>query len=225
MGSPAGIVFQIVCILAIMGVVFLFLRKNKSDNFPITKFQKSLAVFQIILCGAFFALNLSDFLDYSMDPSMIRLILGLFYDLAFLSLAVYALSDVSRKKKINLQIVVGACAALIAIQCFVFPYGGENEFKRIFEFVEGILAFLLLILLIVKFDNIKFGLASLVLIVVMEFSVAVINTVLPLSSITQDSQSIDIPLNYASLYMRPVIFSSLTLAYRVWIDRRLASKE
>ena len=53
----------------------------------------------------------------------------------------------------------------------------------------------------------------------MELAVAVLNTVIPMTAITGDTQSIDIPLNYASLYMRPVIFGSLALAYRVWLDR------
>ena len=47
-------------------------------------------------------------------------------------------------------------------------------------------------------------------------------TALPMSSITKDIQSIDIPMNYTSLYMRPVIFSSLALIYRIWLDLRKA---
>ena len=32
-------------------------------------------------------------------------------------------------------------------------------------------------------------------------------------------------MNYAALYMRPVIFSSLTLIYRVWLDLKNAEKQ
>ena len=37
--------------------------------------------------------------------------------------------------------IVSFCAALIAVQCFVFPYDAANEFIRIFEAVEGIAVF------------------------------------------------------------------------------------
>lgn len=47
---------------------------------------------------------------------------------------------------------------------------------------------------------------------------AIENVAVPMSSITDDFQLVDIPLNYASLFMRPVLFSSLTLVYSVWRD-------
>lgn len=219
MGSTAGIVFQIASILLIVGAVFLFFRKNSSDDIPVTKVQKALAAFQIILCGGFFALCLSDILDLKMNASMERVIINIFYDLVFISLTAYALSDLGRKKRIHLQIVVYACAALIAVQCFIFPYGAESTIKRVFETAEGIITFLLLIILLIKTDNEKLAQTSLAIIVIMELAVAVLNTVIPMTAITGDTQSIDIPLNYASLYMRPVIFGSLALAYRVWLDR------
>jgi hypothetical protein len=43
-----------------------------------------------------------------------------------------------------------------------------------------------------------------------------------MASITEDIQIIDIPMNYAALYMRPVIAGSLALVYRIWLDLRKA---
>lgn len=55
---------------------------------------------------------------------------------------------------------------------------------------------------------------------VLELAVAAENTIVPFSTITDDIQLIDIPLNYAALFMRPVLFASLALIYRVWMDGR-----
>ena len=55
---------------------------------------------------------------------------------------------------------------------------------------------------------------------VLELLIAIGNVVVPFSSITDDFQPVDIPLNYAALFMRPVLFASLTLSYRVWLNRR-----
>ena len=62
-------------------------------------------------------------------------------------------------------------------------------------------------------------------IVILEFAVAVVNTAIPMATITEDVESIDIPMNYLSLYMRPVIFSSLALVYRVWLDLQEAGEK
>ena len=212
-----AVVFQIVSVILIIGAVFLFLKKS-SGNTMITKFQKALAVFQIILCGGFFALCLSDVLDIRVSFSAVRLFLNIFYALAFLSLAAFALSDLRKKKQKHIRMVVCFCAALIAAQCFVYPYEAENEFIRICEAAEGIAVFTMLILLAAKIINEKYGQNALLVIVLLELAIAVLNTVLPMASITEDIQHIDIPMNYLSLYMRPVIFSSLALIYRIWLD-------
>ena len=212
-----AVVFQIVSVILIIGAVFLFLKKS-SGNTMITKFQKALAVFQIVLCGGFFALCLSDVLDIRVSFSAVRLFLNIFYALAFLSLAAFALSDLRKKKQKHIRMVVCFCAALIAAQCFVYPYDAENEFIRICEAAEGIAVFTMLILLAAKISNEKYGQNALLVIVLLELAIAVLNTVLPMASITEDIQRIDIPMNYLSLYMRPVIFSSLALIYRIWLD-------
>ena len=212
-----AVVFQIVSVILIIGAVFLFLKKS-SGNTMITKFQKALAVFQIVLCGGFFALCLSDVLDIRVSFSAVRLFLNIFYALAFLSLAAFALSDLRKKKQKHIRMVVCFCAALIAAQCFVYPYDAENEFIRICEAAEGIAVFTMLILLAAKISNEKYSQNALLVIVLLELAIAVLNTVLPMASITEDIQHIDIPMNYLSLYMRPVIFSSLALIYRIWLD-------
>ena len=66
---------------------------------------------------------------------------------------------------------------------------------------------------------------ALIIIVILEFAMAVVNTAIPMATITEDIQSIDIPMNYLSLYMRPVIFSSLALVYRVWLDLQKAKEK
>ena len=121
--------------------------------------------------------------------------------------------------------IICFCAALIAVQCFVFPYETKSEPKRICEAVEGIAVFTMLLLLAAQINNGKYGQSALWVIVLLEFAIAVLNTVHPMVSITEDIQSIDIPMNYISLYMRPIIFSSLALVYRIWLDSHEAKPE
>ncbi len=92
------IAFQIVSVILIFGAVLLFWKKT-SRNTMITKTQKALAVFQIVLCGGFFALCLSDVLDINVSFSAVRLFLNIFYALAFLSMAVFALSGLQQKSR------------------------------------------------------------------------------------------------------------------------------
>ena len=219
-----GIAFQIVSVILIIGAVLLFCKRT-SGNTIITKGQKALSVFQIVLCGGFFALCLSDVLDINVNFSAVRFFLNIFYALTFLSLTAFALSDLKQKKQKHVQMIVCFCAALIAVQCFVFPYDAENEFIRICEAVEGIVVFTMLIILVTKINDGKYGQRVLFAVVLMELAVAVLNTVLPMASITEDIQIIDIPMNYMALYMRPVIFSSLALIYRIWLDLHEAESQ
>ena len=92
-----GITFQIVSVILIIGAVLLFWKRT-SSNTIITKGQKALSVFQIVLCGGFFALCLSDALDISANFSAVRFFLNIFYALTFLSLTAFALSDLQQKK-------------------------------------------------------------------------------------------------------------------------------
>ena len=76
---------------------------------------------------------------------------------------------------------------------------------------------------LLRMDRPQFGQACLVAIVVLELVVACENAAVPFSAIIGDFQLVDIPLNYASLFMRPVLFGSLALAYRAWLDHRRAA--
>ena len=217
------IAFQVVSIILIIGAVLLFWKKN-SGNPVITNFQKALVVFQIVLCGGFFALCVSDVLDIRVNFSAVRVSLNVFYALVFLSLTAFALSGLEQKKQKYMRLIVCLCAALIAMQCFVFPYDAKNEFMRICEAVEGIAVFTMLIVLATQINNEKYGQSALFVIILLEIAVAVFNTVQPMASITEDIQSIDIPMNYLALYMRPVIFATLALVYRTWMDLYKAGK-
>ena len=217
------IAFQVVSVILIIGAVLLFWKKN-SGNPVITNFQKALVVFQIVLCGGFFALCVSDVLDIRVNFSAVRVSLNVFYALVFLSLTAFALSGLEQKKQKYMRLIVCLCAALIAMQCFVFPYDAKNEFMRICEAVEGIAVFTMLIVLATQINNEKYGQSALFVIILLEIAVAVFNTVQPMASITEDIQSIDIPMNYLALYMRPVIFASLALVYRTWMDLHKAGK-
>ena len=217
-------VFQIVGVILIVGAVFLFW-KTTSGNTVITKVQKALAVFQIVLCGGFFALCLSDVLDIKANFSAVRLIMNIFYSLAFLSLTAFALSGLKQKKPKHIRIIICACAALTAVQCFIYPYDAKDELKRVFEAIEGIAVFTMLLILATRINDGKYGQRALIAIVLLELAVAVLNTIYPMAAITEDIQSIDIPMNYLSLYMRPAIFSSLALIYRVWLDLENAESD
>ena len=216
-----GILFQVASVILIVAAVLVFWRKA-SGYTVITKTQKALSVFQIVLCGGFFALCLSDVLDIKANFSAVRLFLNIFYTLVFLSLTAFALSDLRQRKRKHIQMIVGFCAALIAVQCFVFPYDAKDELMRICEAIEGIAVFTLLIVLVIKIDDEKYGQRALFVIIFLELAIAVLNTAFPMASIAEDIQAIDIPMNYMSLYMRPIIVSSLALIYRIWIDLRKA---
>ena len=143
--------------------------------------------------------------------------------LAFLALTVYVLVNNQKNSDKYFKGVIRAAAVLIAMQCFVFPYGNEIEALRIFEAVEGAAVFALLIMLSLKLQNGSVGKIYMIIIVALEFIAAIENVILPMASITGDFQLTDIPLNYASFFMRPVLFASIALAYRVWLVHRKIS--
>lgn len=69
------------------------------------------------------------------------------------------------------------------------------------------------------------GQRALTVIVALELAVAVLNTELPTAFITDDIQITDIPMNFLALYMRPVIFASLALIHRIWLDLHKAGSQ
>lgn len=215
-----AVVFQVVCVMLLVAALVLFLMKSRLSGKGASKGQILLAGFQLLLCGWFFALCLSDVLDIFVSFSYVRLILNVFYGIAFLSVSVYTLFTKFRKNDRDLKAVVFSYVLLIGVQCFVFPYGSENELLRIFEALEGAVVFGLLIAVLIRIKDEKFCQGSLFIATVLELAVAVENVIVPFSNVTDDIQLIDIPLNYASLFMRPVLFASLALVYRVWLDGR-----
>ena len=58
-----AVVLQVVCVLVIIAAVVFFIRWSREDYSEVKAWQIALAVFQIVLCGWFFALCVSDFLD------------------------------------------------------------------------------------------------------------------------------------------------------------------
>lgn len=214
------VVFQIVCAMLLIAALVVFLMKTRVSGKGASKGQTLLAGFQLLLCGWFFALCLSDVLDIGVNFSYVRLILNVFYGIAFLAVSIYTLFTKYRNNDRDLKAVILSYVLLTGVQCFVFPYGSEIEILRIFEAVEGAVVFGLLIAVLMKLADDKFCQRSLFIAVVLELAVAVENVIVPFSNITDDIQLIDIPLNYASLFMRPVLFASLALVYRVWLDAR-----
>ena len=215
-----SVVFQVVSALLLIAALVLFLIKSRSSGNGASKGQLLLSGFQLLLCGWFFALCLSDVLDINVNFSYVRLVLNVFYGIAFLAVSIYTLFMKYRKNDRDLKLVVVSYIVLIGLQCFVFPYGTENEILRVFEAIEGAVVFGLLIAEIIKLSDEKFCQRSLFIATVLELAVAIENVIVPFSNITDDIQLIDIPLNYMSLFMRPVLFASLALVYRVWLDGR-----
>ena len=208
----------------IIAAAILYIVKSRKNQTGESALRMVLAVFQILLCGWFFALCISDVLDISVSFSLERLIVNICYAIAFLSITIYTLFNRHKENSWYFKSIICAFILLMAVQCFVFPYGTEDIILRIFEVAEGVVVFGLLISILFKLEDVSFTASSLIIMLVLELIVAVENVLMPFSSITDDIQPVDIPLNYLSLFMRPVLFASLTLAYRFWLDRRNVSE-
>ena len=215
-----AVAFQITCSIFILLAAVYFVRKNRKEDIGATKMQMALAVFQVMLCGWFFALCLSDVLDIRISFSLVRFILNTFYVIAFTSISLFALFYKFKNDEKYLKYVIYAYIVLIVFQCFVYAYPTENEFLRIFEALEGATVFGLLVSILYKLDDHRFAQKAMMIMVILELIVAIENVIAPFASISGDMQLIDIPLNYAALFMRPVLFASLALSYRVWLNRK-----
>ena len=215
-----AVLFQVVGTILIIVAVIFFIRKNDRSVTGASKAQMFLAGFQIVLCGWFFALCLSDVLDVGVNFSPVRFILNVIYGIAFSAISIYTLFNKYKRDGKYLKTVIGAFILLFGVQCFVFPYETEQELLRIFGALEGAVVYGLLIAILIKLDDEKFCQKSLFAATVLELAVAVENVIVPFATITEDFQTIDIPLNYAALFMRPVLMASLALTYRVWLDRK-----
>ena len=220
-----AIVLQIVCVLFILAAVFVFTRKYKRSRTGSSNLQMALAVYQVVLVGWFFALCISDILDIRVNFSYVRFVLNVFYALAFLAVTIYTFVDQYKLEDRYFRYVIWSYIALIALQCFVFPYETENEIMRIIEAVEGAVVFGFLIALLLKLERVIFCKRILLAAVILELFIAVENMIMPFATITGDFQIVDIPLNYAALFMRPVLFATLALLYQVRLDKKKAMKK
>ena len=121
-----GIAFQIVSVILIIGAVLLFCKRT-SRNTIFTKGQKALSVFQIVLCGGFFALCLSDVLDINANFSAVRFFLNIFYALVFLSLTAFGLSGLHQKQQKHILPHYHTLAAAVVLD---LTYGKLLEVEK-----------------------------------------------------------------------------------------------
>ena len=217
-----AVVLQVVCVLFVLAAGIVFARKNSAARTGGSKLQMALALFQVILFGWFFALCVSDILDIKVNFSYVRFVVNIFYVLAFLAVTIYTFIYKNKGEDRYFRCMVWAFIALTSVQCFVFPYETENEIMRVVEAAEGAVVFGFLIALLFKLDNGAFCKRILLTAVILELFIAVENLIMPFASITDDFQIVDIPLNYAALFMRPVLFASLALLYQVRLDKKSA---
>lgn len=87
------IVLQVVCVLFVLAACVVFSRQNSRDRTGSSKLQMTLALYQVVLLGWFFALCVSDILDINVNFSYVRFVLNVFYALTFLAVAVYTFSS------------------------------------------------------------------------------------------------------------------------------------
>ena len=139
-----------------------------------------------------------------------------------------------KKEKLVTVIAVLATAVLMIVtvaMIMIYNNGGMSEDSM--YMASGVLSssmffvvivYALLIILALHPDNTRFNNMSLAIIVLLELAVAIESSAVPMASTIEDFQAVDIPLNYAALYMRPAFFASLALAYRVWCVRRKAAE-
>lgn len=217
----AAVALQILCVLLILGAALFVVYQVGSFDTRATPVQTGLVILQIFLCGWFFALCISDVLDLKINFSLVRVVVNSFYFLAFFTVTLYALFFKYKENPIYIRIVVVTYILLMIVQCFIFPYGSDSQSIRIFEYVEGALVIGLLVLILIRLDDGSFCRRALIVCVVLEMIVAVETVWAPYTSIISDPQIKDIPLNYAALFMRPVLFGTLALIYQVWMDRKI----
>ena len=86
-----AIVLQVVSVLVILAATVFFIRSSREAYGEAKAWQIALVVFQIVLCGWFFALCVSDFLDIEVNFPLERLVVNIFYIIAFLAIYIYSM--------------------------------------------------------------------------------------------------------------------------------------
>ena len=123
---------QIICAALIIAAVVFFFFFFRKAQFGATTGQMILSVIQIILCGWFFALCISDILDIPVSFSPERLILMIVYALAFLALTIFTLFTQHKESSIHLRLVFFAVILLIVLVQIIGirEHRGMGTYKR-----------------------------------------------------------------------------------------------
>ncbi len=206
--------FQAMCVALIAAASVVYMRRNRPLRRKATRGQYMLVFFQIVLCGSYFVLCLSDYLAVRTGPDRARMISDAIYILMFLTLGVYSLLLSRLSSDMYIRGTLAVFAALTAAQCFVFPEEALGTAGRIAAQAGGALAAAALVAALLRIRSASFVRMCLIGIIALELGVAVWNL---LSSVRI---SADEPRRYAAFFMRTALFSTLALDYRVWLDRR-----
>ena len=204
---------QAMCVALIAAASVLYMRGARPLRRKATRGQYMLVFFQIILCGSYFALCLSDYLFARAVPDQERMISDMIFLLMFLALGVYALFLSRLNSDLYIRGTLAILAALTAAQCFVFPDDASGT-GRVAAGAVGALTAAALIVSLLRIRSASFVQKCMIGIIALELSLAVWNV------FTAARLSADEPRRYAAFFMRTALFSTLALAYRVWLDRR-----
>ena len=211
-------IFKVISLVLILLILFIYLWKLKKSGEKVTKLQLIIASVQLVICSYFFALCVSDFFEISKHFSLERLVADIFCDIAFLVLIIYILFY-NRKEEGYFKIVLWAAINFIGVQSFVVPYRSEFSLMKIFETIEGAVVYGILIAMVLNLRSASFCKKCIFIVIALEMIISILNVFIPIKSVEVEYHSIDIFINLQALFVRPVLFGSIALAYFAWIDR------
>ena len=211
-------IFKIISLVLILLILFIYLWKLKKSGEKVTKLQLIIVSVQLVICSYFFALCVSDFFEISKHFSLERLVADIFCDIAFLVLIIYILFY-NRKEEGYFKIVLWASINFIGVQSFVVPYRSEFSLMKIFETIEGAVVYGILIAMVLNLRSASFCKKCIFIVIALEMIISILNVFIPIKSVEVEYHSIDIFINLQALFVRPVLFGSIALAYFAWIDR------
>ena len=212
-------IFKIVSLVFILLVLFIYLLKYKKTGEKASKLQLLIALVQLIICTYFFALCVSDFFEISKHFSLERLVADIFCDIAYLLLIVYLLFYNRKEEEGYFKVVLWAAINYIGVQSFVVPYRSGISVMKIFETIEGAAVYGILIAMVLNLRKATFCKKCILIVIALEMIVSILNVFMPIKSVEVEYRSIDIFLNLQALFVRPVLFGSIALAYLAWFDR------
>ena len=213
--NAVKVLFQALCVALIAAASIVYIRSNRRPlRRKATRGQYMLVFFQIILCGSYFVLCLSDYLAVRTGPDRARMISDMIYILMFLTWGVYSLFLSRLNSDMYIRGTLAVFAALTAAQCFIFPEDAPGTAGKIVAQAGGALVTAALIASLLRIRSASFVRMCMIGIVALELGVAV------WSLLSAARLSADEPRRYAAFFMRTALFSTLALDYRVWLDRR-----